>query len=68
METELNQHLTSNQLETYFLGHAPVATVDEVEEHLITCEQCRSKLDETELDIRVLRIALRSWDSAPTIH
>ena len=69
METERNQHhLTSNELETYFLGHAPVATVDELEEHLIMCERCRSKLEETEQEIRVLRIALRSWDTAPTIH
>lgn len=68
MQIEFNAHLTSNELETYFLGHASAATVEQVEEHLILCEHCRSKLEETEMEIRVLRIALRCWQTAATIH
>lgn len=68
METDLNLHLTPNQLEQYFLGHAAAVAVDVVEEHLLVCERCRAKLEETEMEIRVLRIALRSWEAAPTVH
>jgi predicted anti-sigma-YlaC factor YlaD len=68
MDTDFELHLTSNQLESYYLRRAPEAALEAVEEHLLCCERCRALLDETETEIRLLRIALLLWEASPTVH
>jgi len=44
----ISEHIPDELLAEYSRGTLPDAALDEVEEHLLICEQCRNRL--TELD------------------
>ncbi len=48
MMHEIHRHMEPEELERYSLGYMTPAETARVEEHLLVCEQCREKLDETE--------------------
>jgi hypothetical protein len=45
---EIHRHMGPEELERYSLGNSAPAETARVEEHLLVCEQCRCKLEETE--------------------
>lgn len=57
MNYEFEQHCSSASLERYVLGNLPQEELDRLEEHLLICEACRRKLDESERYLRAMRSA-----------
>jgi hypothetical protein len=51
-------HQTDEQLELYTLGRLPEPAVAALEEHLLICEGCRKRLDETEAFALSMRAAI----------
>lgn len=52
-------HISDDQLEEYALGRLSEAAMAEVEEHLLVCEACRLRADETQGYVDSMRDALR---------
>jgi hypothetical protein len=48
MMHEIHRHMEPEELERYSLGYTTAVETERIEEHLLVCEQCREKLDETE--------------------
>jgi hypothetical protein len=68
MEYPNYTHPTEDEMELYAMHKAAEPVVENIEEHLLLCERCRSELDEVELKIRVLRIVLREAEPSCAIQ
>jgi predicted anti-sigma-YlaC factor YlaD len=53
-----DMHPSPDDLELYSMRRASDEQEQEIEEHLLVCETCRSALDAVEEEIRLLRVAL----------
>lgn len=53
----LAAHVADEALEQYHFGRLSSVENDQVEDHLLICESCRRRLDETESFVRTLREA-----------
>jgi anti-sigma factor RsiW len=51
------EHVLEETLEAYAMGRLPEQELDRVDEHLLTCERCRTLLTETDERVRVMKIA-----------
>lgn len=58
-------HLQEELLEEYALGRLKGAPLGQVEEHLLLCETCRTRLQETEAFMQAARIAARRLREQP---
>jgi anti-sigma factor RsiW len=61
----VNNHIKEDELELYALDRLPGAKVSADEEHLLVCEECRSRLAQTDRYISELCEALRAPISLP---
>jgi hypothetical protein len=52
---EIHGHLDPELLETYASGHTDEDDTARVEEHLLICEECRSKLEETDRFVTAMK-------------
>ena len=57
MPSERDRHPEEEELERYALGTLADAEAGAVEEHLLTCEDCRQRLAETDDYVQALRQA-----------
>jgi len=51
------EHVLEETLEAYAMGRLPEQELDRVDEHLLTCARCRTRLTETDERVRVMKIA-----------
>ena len=68
MELTFESHPPSEDFDDYAMGTVSPTRLEAFEEHLLVCDGCRFRLDETEEDLRVLRIVLRAYDANLPIH
>ncbi len=64
-EGQEGSHPSEDDLEEYVFGRLEGDTLDEVEEHLLLCEDCRRRLTETENFVASTRAAARKMVGAP---
>ena len=71
MASQPNRHLDDERLDGYALSRLDEAATAECEEHLLVCEACRERLDQTEAFVAGIRTAAprreerRPWFAAP---
>jgi hypothetical protein len=58
-----NRHLDDDELEQYSMGDLPESEADAFEEHLLVCEPCRLRLDETDAYTASMRSAAAEFRS-----
>jgi hypothetical protein len=51
----IQRHMDAEDLERYSLGNTSLEESESVEEHLLTCEDCRDRLHETDDYLRAMR-------------
>lgn len=56
--SNVNSHATEEHLESYAMGRLPAIELEAFEEHLLLCDGCQSRLDETENYIVAMKSAL----------
>ena len=66
MRAVFDKHLDEESLELYCLGKLSAQQIDEVEDHLLICPQCRSRLEETEEFLITFRKAVQELDAEAT--
>lgn len=64
-EGQEGSHPSEDDLEEYVFGRLEGDALDEVEEHLLLCEDCRRRLTETENFVASTRAAARKMVGAP---
>jgi anti-sigma factor RsiW len=52
-------HISDDVLELYLMGRLTEMEIAPLEEHLLTCEECRNRLEGTETYIAAMRALLR---------
>jgi len=57
MKYDFERHFTDASIEAYALGKLSAEELDRHDEHLLICEACREKLDETERYLRAMKAA-----------
>ncbi|HWE50295.1 MAG TPA: hypothetical protein VG273_10920, partial [Bryobacteraceae bacterium] len=62
---ELNIHGTDDELENYALGRLPEPDSSDLEDHLMLCESCRTRLDYIENFALGMRRALHEAPAPP---
>jgi hypothetical protein len=55
MEATFEDHCTDDALELYALGRLEDLPMEALEEHLLICEPCRVRLDETDIFVRAMK-------------
>jgi hypothetical protein len=65
MNEPYRDHPTEDALERFLLNQSEKEQLEIVEMHLLGCEACVTRLETIELDIRVIKVALRSWQTEP---
>lgn len=68
MPAERDRHPDDEELEDYAMGAHPGEASAELEEHLLTCAECRDRLSETDAYISAMRqgsARLRSEENVP---
>jgi anti-sigma factor RsiW len=55
MEATFEDHCTDDALELYALGRLGGMHAEALEEHLLICEPCRERLDETDIFVRAMK-------------
>ena len=66
MNRTAKNHFPDDVLEKYAMGRLAADAAAPIEEHLLVCSSCRSRLDALEEYIQVLRAALSALASDPT--
>jgi hypothetical protein len=59
----IKRHLDDGALEQYSMGNLPESTLSYFEEHLLVCESCRRRLDETDVYVASMRSAAAEFQS-----
>ncbi|MBV9503419.1 MAG: zf-HC2 domain-containing protein [Acidobacteriia bacterium] len=59
------EHFPEAQIENYSRGMLTDAEAAQLEEHLIQCETCRDKLDESDYYVRSIRLAAKQLRAEP---
>ena len=59
MTPNVNRHFDSEDFEKYAMGDLPEALAARYEEHLLICESCRQRLQETDDYVRSMQLAGR---------
>jgi len=57
VEPEIGNHWDEARLEAYSMGRLPEEEIAPLEEHLLLCDTCRQRLQESEKAIRLIRYA-----------
>ena len=57
MDMDLNQHPSDDMLEAYVMRTLPKMEVGPVERHLIVCQLCRKRFNETDELVTAMRAA-----------
>lgn len=57
MTNDINRHLADDDLERYSMGDLPERESGGFEEHLLLCEHCRQRLEETDIYVTSMRSA-----------
>lgn len=57
MTNDINRHLADDELERYSMGNLPDSDAGGLEEHLLLCEHCRQRLEETDTYVGSMRDA-----------
>ncbi|MCE5311274.1 MAG: zf-HC2 domain-containing protein [Acidobacteriales bacterium] len=65
MPTTYGQHASDDALERYLLGESDEPEVAAVEEHLLVCRTCQTRLEETEAYITAIRSAAKKLRAEP---
>jgi hypothetical protein len=65
MELGADRHLDDEQLEEYSLGLTPKADLAAFEEHLLSCEPCQKRLEESDQYVSAMRSAAAQLERAP---
>ncbi len=55
MEATFEDHCTDDALELYALGRLEDLRTEALEEHLLICEPCQERLDETDIFVRAMK-------------
>ncbi len=63
--SDVNYHATEDHLESYAMGRLPELEVEVLEEHLLLCQGCQLRLDETEAYVVAMKTALRQAAKEP---
>ena len=53
----IQRHMDAEDLERYSMGNSSPAESEPIEEHLLTCDECRNRLRETDDYLLALRTA-----------
>jgi hypothetical protein len=53
--SEINGHVDAEDLERYSMGASPLEATPFIEEHLLTCDNCRERLRETDAYLLAMR-------------
>jgi predicted anti-sigma-YlaC factor YlaD len=59
------QHIDTDELERYCLKGSSELEQQKIEEHLLICEECRVCLSQVEIEIKIIREALRRAQAEP---
>jgi anti-sigma factor RsiW len=59
-----SHHLTEDLLEQYVLAKLPESDLEPVEEHLLTCQDCRDRLIDVERFVTTIQAAARKLESS----
>jgi hypothetical protein len=65
MELGADRHLDDEQLEEYSLGLTPESALEAFEEHLLCCETCQRRLEESDQYVTAMRSAAAELQQAP---
>src|SRR5271165_835252 len=57
VQTKINSHVGEDTMERYVLGHLPVELSSVLEEHVILCETCQTRLEQIEEYVRIAAAA-----------
>ena len=66
-DSNSGEHLPEAQIENYSRGMLPEAEAAQLEEHLIQCETCRARLDESDCYVRSIRLAAKHLRAEPEL-
>jgi hypothetical protein len=53
--SEMHCHVDAEDLERYSMGTSPLEAIPPIEEHLLTCDSCRNRLQEIDAYLRAMR-------------
>jgi anti-sigma factor RsiW len=56
-------HISDDSLELYALGRLQEPELASTEEHLLLCQECRARLEETDAYVTAIREALKGQQS-----
>lgn len=62
---DVNCHATEEHLERYVMGRLPEIDLEVLEDHLLLCQGCQTRLDETETYVLAMKTALRQAARVP---
>jgi hypothetical protein len=63
----LGEHASDDRLEEYCLGRVPGAELEDFENHLLICQACQERLQETDLYVRTMRRAVETLAAEPAM-
>jgi anti-sigma factor RsiW len=63
-----SRHISDDDLELYALGRLDESDAAPVEEHLLTCAECRERLAQWDEYARAMRAATRAFHDRRTAH
>jgi Putative zinc-finger len=63
----LGEHVSDDRLEEYCLGTVPAAELEDFENHLLICEECRRRQHEADLYVRTMRRAMETLAAEPRV-
>lgn len=61
----MGEHASDDRLEEYCLGRVPAVELEDFESHLLICQECQERLQETDLYIRTMRRAIVALRPGP---
>ncbi|HUA57375.1 MAG TPA: hypothetical protein VML19_01385 [Verrucomicrobiae bacterium] len=61
-------HLDREEIEQYSLGLLPEVDSAPIEEHLLTCENCRSRVEDSDAFIAAIRAAGKLMESSEHVR
>ncbi len=68
MRDSFSDHLNEHLLEEYLLGRLAEPELGKAEEHLLVCQECRTRLTQTEAFVKAIRAATRRFDSSNSLQ
>lgn len=65
---KMGEHASDDRLEEYCLGRVPAVELEDFENHLLICQECQERLEETDVYVRTMRRAIEALGRGPAVH